>query len=283
MLKNLYLVPFLLGRHPQRLDIWHCSNSSLGSGSTHAKRRKSGYEHHVEPGKIVKGILTFGLWRLGWMQVDYPDYPSVWRYEADFFEPWKWRPKYPNPAFDRMDAADAFWAANIVSRFTDKMIRAIVAESRISDPEAVAYLTDVIITRRNKVVNYWISRTNPLDRFEVQSRAGVRGGVTILSVSGRVSSRENSVLLKDTINSAVQRGHLHVALDLQRVPYIDSCGLGAIVGGHTIVSLQGGRLLLLNLAECLRDLLRVMKLETVLEIFDSEQEAVRSVSPETAA
>ncbi len=111
----------------------------------------------------------------------------------------------------------------------------------------------------------------------------VVGGVTILSVSGRVTSRENAVLLKDTINGAVQRGHLHVALDLQRVSYIDSCGLGAIVGGHTIMSLQGGRLLLLNVAECLRDLFRVMKLETVLEIFDSEQEAVRSVSPETAA
>ena len=96
-------------------------------------------------------------------------------------------------------------------------------------------------------------------------------------------SPENAALLKDTITSVVQRGRLHVALDLQRVPCIDSCGLGAIVGGHTIVKLQGGRLLLLNVAECLRDVLRVMKLETVLEIFDSEQEAVRSVSPETAA
>ncbi len=111
----------------------------------------------------------------------------------------------------------------------------------------------------------------------------VRGGVMILSVSGRVSSRENAVLLKNTINGAVQRGHLHVALDLQRVPYIDSCGLGAIVGGHTIMSLQGGRLLLLNVAECLRDLFRVMKLETVLEVFDSEQEAVRSGSSEPPA
>ena len=63
-------------------------------------------------------------------------------------------------------------------------------------------------------------------------------------------------------------------------PTSTDCGLGVIVGGHTIVSVQGGRLLLLNVAECLHDLVRVMK---VLEIFDSEQEAVRSVSPETAA
>ena len=107
--------------------------------------------------------------------------------------------------------------------------------------------------------------------------------VTILSVSGRVTSRENAALLKDRITNAIQRGHLDLVLDLQRVSGIDSCGLGAIIGGHTIVSSQGGRLMLLNVGDCLRDLFRVMKLETVLEIVDSGQETVRSVSPEPVA
>ena len=142
--------------------------ATLGSGSTHIKRPQAGYEYYVEGDKILKGIFTFGLWARDWTTVEYPDYPSVGRYEADFFEPWLWKPKYPNPAFDRMDAADAFWAARIVSRFTDEMIRAIVAAGKISDPEAAAYLTDVIIKRRDKVVQYWISRTNPLDRFDVE-------------------------------------------------------------------------------------------------------------------
>ena len=48
------------------------------------------------------------------------------------------------------------------------MIRAVVAEAKMSDPEAESYLIDVILKRRDKVVNYWISRTNPLDRFEVK-------------------------------------------------------------------------------------------------------------------
>ena len=164
--------------------------ASLGSGSTHAKRRKAGYEYYVEPDKIVKGLLTFGLWRRGWMKVDYPDYPSVGHYEADFFEPWTWRPNYPNPAFDRIDAADAFWAASIVSRFTDEMLRAIVAEGQISDPEAAAYLTDVIITRRDKVVNYWISRTNPLDRFEVDRLAGAGLELTFENAAIRLGAAQ---------------------------------------------------------------------------------------------
>ena len=105
------------------------------------------------------------------MHVRYPAYPAVGNIEAEFFEAPKWKPQYPNPAFNRMDTADAFWAASLVSRFTDEMIRAIVAAGKISDPEAAAYLTEVLITRRDKVVHYWISRTNPLDRFDVQRRA----------------------------------------------------------------------------------------------------------------
>ncbi len=146
--------------------------SNLGSGSTNPQEPRAGYEYYMEKDKALKGIFTFGLWSRDWMHVKYPDYPSVGNVEADFFEPWKWKPQYPNPAFNRMDAADAFWAAGIVSRFNDEMIRAIVAKAKMSDPEAEAYLTGVILKRRDKVVKYWIARTNPLDRFEAQSAGG---------------------------------------------------------------------------------------------------------------
>ncbi len=53
-----------------------------------------------------------------------------------------------------MDAADAFWAASIVSRFTDGHIRAAVRTGAISDPAAESYLADTIMQRRDKVVTY---------------------------------------------------------------------------------------------------------------------------------
>ena len=43
----------------------------------------------------------------------------------------KWKPEYPNPAFDNMRPDDAFWAARIVSRFTDEMIGAVVREGAV--------------------------------------------------------------------------------------------------------------------------------------------------------
>ena len=104
--------------------------------------------------------------------MQYPANPTLGNIEAEFFQPWKWKTEYPQPAFDQMDDADAFWAASLASRFTNPMIEAIVATGELSDPAAARYLTDVIIKRRDKVVSYWITRTNPLDRFAVEPAIG---------------------------------------------------------------------------------------------------------------
>ena len=55
---------------------------------------------------------------------------SVGRLEAERFDPLKWKPEYPNPAFENMRPDDAFWAARIVSKFTDEAIRAVVEKAR---------------------------------------------------------------------------------------------------------------------------------------------------------
>jgi hypothetical protein len=145
--------------------------SNLGSGSTSAQQPRGGNEYLIEGDKIAKGVVSFGLWRRAWTRVRYASIPSVGNIEADFFEPLKWKTEYPQPAFNQMDAADAFWAASIASRFDDQMINAIVDTGELSDPEAARYLTNVLIKRRDKVVACWIAQTNPLDRFHVTRSA----------------------------------------------------------------------------------------------------------------
>jgi hypothetical protein len=145
--------------------------SNLGSGSTSAQQPRGGYEYLIEGDDIGKGLAGFGFWSRPWTRVKYQPAASLGNIEADFFEPWKWKTEYPNPAFVRMDAADAFWAASIAARFTDDMIRAIVNTGELSDAAAARTLGDIIIRRRDKVVAYWMTRTNPIDAFRVQSTA----------------------------------------------------------------------------------------------------------------
>jgi hypothetical protein len=146
--------------------------SNLGSGSTSAQQPRGGNEYLIEGDKVAKGLATFGFWRRDWTKVQYPADPSLGNIEADFFQPARWKTEYPQPAFDQMDDADAFWGATLASRFTNEMIHAIVATGELSNPRAARYLEDVIVRRRDKVVAYWMTRTNPLERFAVAERNG---------------------------------------------------------------------------------------------------------------
>jgi hypothetical protein len=140
--------------------------SIMGSGTVFAQRHRPGNEYIFEsrPGWLT--LATLGLYTRPWLHYTYPDVPSsVGRFEGEFFEADKWKPEYPNPAFDNMRADDAFWAARIVSRFSDEMIRAIVQKAKYSDPRATDYITATLIKRRDKVLRTWLAGVNPLVDF----------------------------------------------------------------------------------------------------------------------
>ena len=112
--------------------------------------------------------------------------------------------------------------------------------------------------------------------MQIEERAV--GDVVVLDLKGRVTLGEGDQLLKDKVNSLVNQGRRRIVLNLAGVPYVDSAGLGEIVGSYTTVSRQGGSLKLLNLTKKITDLLAITKLLTVFETFESEDEAVRSFS-----
>ena len=137
--------------------------SILGSSTVAAQRPRAGNEYIFEqkPGWLT--LATLGLYTRPWMHIDYPDVPrSVGRFEADEFDPLKWKPEYPNSAFDNMRPDDAFWAARIVSGFTDEMIRGIVQKAQYSDPRASDFMTQALITRRDKVLATWLNQVCPV-------------------------------------------------------------------------------------------------------------------------
>ena len=102
------------------------------------------------------------------------------------------------------------------------------------------------------------------------------GNVIILDAKGKLTLGDGDVLLKDKIHSLVQQGHKQIVLNLGEVPYVDSAGIGEIVGSYTTLSRVGGNLRLLNLTKRIHDLLAITKLLTVFETFSTEDEALRS-------
>ena len=57
---------------------------------------------------------------------------------------------------------DAFWAARRVAAFSDDMIRAIVHTGEFSDPAAEKAIGDIMIKRRDKILQTYLPAVNPI-------------------------------------------------------------------------------------------------------------------------
>jgi anti-sigma B factor antagonist len=101
--------------------------------------------------------------------------------------------------------------------------------------------------------------------------------VTILDVSGRVVAGE-AALLRDSVRGLIACGETHIVLNLAEVPYIDSAGIGELVSALVAVRRQSGCLGLLNLSRRVRDVLEIVKLLAVFQVFANEGEALAAFS-----
>lgn len=100
--------------------------------------------------------------------------------------------------------------------------------------------------------------------------------VTILDVQGRIVLGDEIGDLRDAVRNLLAEGKKKIILNLAEVDYIDSSGVGELVGAFTTVRNAGGELKLLNLSQKVQDVLYVTKLYTVFDIRDDEFTAVKS-------
>jgi hypothetical protein len=68
-------------------------------------------------------------------------------------------------AFANMNSHDGYWAAKIISSFTDEDLRAAVSMGRYRNPASAAYVARTLAERRDAIARYWFDRLPPLDFF----------------------------------------------------------------------------------------------------------------------
>lgn len=100
-------------------------------------------------------------------------------------------------------------------------------------------------------------------------------GIVVLDCSGRIVFGEETNALRETVKSLLNETK-QIVLNLGDVNYIDSGGLGTLVGLYTSARGQGGSIKLANLTHRVGDLLQVTKLVTVFDVYDGEDKAVRA-------
>ena len=102
------------------------------------------------------------------------------------------------------------------------------------------------------------------------------GNVTVLDMDGNIRIGDSTVALQEAIRGLLAEGKNQILLNLARVAYIDSLGLGELISIHITLKKNGGQIKLLHLTQRLRELMTITKLLTVFDVYEDEAEALDS-------
>lgn len=97
--------------------------------------------------------------------------------------------------------------------------------------------------------------------------------VTVVSCNGRIVFGDEATALRDTLKGLLTSNR-QLVLNLSGVNYIDSGGLGTLVGVYSSARASGADIKLTGLGQRLRNVLQITKLVTVFEVYDNEQQAI---------
>jgi anti-sigma B factor antagonist len=98
----------------------------------------------------------------------------------------------------------------------------------------------------------------------------------ILEVTGRITLGASGPSLQDGVRELINGGHQNIILDLGGVSFLDSSGLGQLVGSYATAKSHGSEIKLLHLNDRVYDLMQITKLYTVFPIYTDEATAVKS-------
>ncbi len=101
-------------------------------------------------------------------------------------------------------------------------------------------------------------------------------GVTIVELVGKIILGEESSALREKIKDLIAGGKTRIVLNLGRISFIDSAGVGTLVSAYTSARSQGGEVKLSSLTKKFRETLQVTRLLTVFEVFDDDPAAIAS-------
>lgn len=100
-------------------------------------------------------------------------------------------------------------------------------------------------------------------------------GVSVCKVEGKLSGFEGRGRIQEKIRELLGNDRIKIILDLSKVNWIDSTGLGELIASlSTVKKTDGGNLVLSNLQAPVQSLLKMTNLNQIFDVYDDVEEAV---------
>ncbi len=100
--------------------------------------------------------------------------------------------------------------------------------------------------------------------------------VVIFDVSGKIMGGEETTMFHGRIHEYITQNKKKIVIDLAKVEWMNSVGLGMLISALTTVKNAGGRLVLANIT-AIESVLTITRLINVFEHFDSRADAVAAL------
>jgi anti-sigma B factor antagonist len=101
-------------------------------------------------------------------------------------------------------------------------------------------------------------------------------GVTVVALDGRIVLGEESNSLREKLKSLATEGKKKIVLNMAKVDYIDSAGLGILVGAYVGAKTRGASVRLCHLGKKFHEVMQITRLLTVFDVYDTQAAAVSS-------
>lgn len=99
-------------------------------------------------------------------------------------------------------------------------------------------------------------------------------GVTVFRLTGDFISEPDQVAFQQKVRDVVRRGNNRLVVDLRGVHYINSCGIGSLVGALTTLRRGGGEIYLAGTTREVRSVFETAQLQLIFHFHSTVDEAV---------
>lgn len=100
--------------------------------------------------------------------------------------------------------------------------------------------------------------------------------VTVLDLHGKLTGQESYALFHEMLERLLDEGRFSVVLNLEAVPWVESSGVAALIGGYFTFVRRGGRIRFTGLNPRVDEVFFTIDLRNILDVYDSESDAVAS-------
>ena len=111
-------------------------------------------------------------------------------------------------------------------------------------------------------------------------KQALQGEIMVLSVSGKIMGGPDHEKFQSEIKELISSGHVDVLLNMSKVSWVNSTGLGILVSAFHTLKKNGGRMKICEVNDRIDNILNVAQLKLVFETYEKCDEAMASFGQE---